>query len=495
MAVVEPEVRVQPVAVPRGERPARRRRVHHWITFLALLVCDALAIAAAFSLAWYLRYELELGGDVDPVNYVPFDTYVPLGLLLIGVLLLMFQMRGLYRLPRVESFLNDLSSVFAWSGVGVMLVFAFTVGSRYPAESRLTFIFAWPLATLTVIVARQMFQTGLGWLHRRGLGNERVLVVGESSLARMILQSLANQSHLGYSVVGFLGEQPGSSFGRFSCLGRPEEMARVVSEHGVEQVIIALPSASHERVMEIVDHCRRDGLTFKIVPDLFQMSFGQVDINTVVGIPLIGLRDVRIQGWNLLVKRAMDVVLSSALLLLFALPMAILALAIRLDSRGGVIYRQRRVGRDGVPFEMYKFRSMRQNAEQELKALLPFNEAAGPLFKKRSDPRVTRVGKLIRRTSLDELPQLVNVLKGDMSLVGPRPPIPAEVEQYEPWHLKRLEVSPGMTGLWQVSGRSELSFDEMVLLDIYYIETWSLSLDVRILFRTLPAVLFAGGAF
>src|SRR5207249_3026199 len=143
----------------------------------------------------------------------------------------------------------------------------------------------------------------------------------------------------------------------------------------------------------------------------------------------------------------------------------------------------------------YKFRSMRQDADKELEQLRALNEADGPIFKMRADPRVTRVGRLLRRASLDELPQLLNVLKGDMSLVGPRPPIPAEVAQYEPWHMKRLEVSPGLTGLWQVSGRSELAFDEMVLLDIYYIETWSLGLDIRILLRTLPAVLFARGAF
>src|SRR4051812_34211998 len=199
MAVLEPpfsEVRTPQVF---GERRPSRNRLHHLAAFFALLVTDAAAIAAAFSLAWYLRYRAEWGGDVDPVNYVPLETYIPLQLLLVGALLIVFQLRGLYRLPRVDSMLNDLSAVFAWSGVGVMLVFAFTVGTRYPAESRLTFIYAWPLATALVMVARQVFQGVLGWMHSRNIGNERVLVVGESSLARMILQSLVNQPHLGYS--------------------------------------------------------------------------------------------------------------------------------------------------------------------------------------------------------------------------------------------------------------------------------------------------------
>jgi exopolysaccharide biosynthesis polyprenyl glycosylphosphotransferase len=420
---------------------------------------------------------------------------VPLQVLLVTSLIVMFNLRGLYRLPRVDSGVHELSTVFAWGGVGVMLVFAFTVGTRYPAESRLTYIFAWPLVTAFVLAGRQAFALFLGWLHRHGVDTTRVLVVGESFLARMILQSLASQPHLGYQVVGFLGDRPGTFFARFPCLGRPEEIGQVVAERSVEQVIVALPSASHEHVIQIVEHCRRDGLTFKVVPDLYQMQLGQVDINTVVGIPLIGMRDVGLEGWKRVLKRALDVTLASLLLLAFSIPMAILALAIRLDSPGPIIYRQRRVGRGGAGFEMYKFRSMRPGADRELADLLPFNEADGPLFKKKNDPRVTRVGRLLRRTSLDEVPQLWNVLKGDMSLVGPRPPIPSEVAQYEPWHHKRLEVSPGLTGLWQVSGRSELSFDEMVWLDIIYIETWSLGLDVRILLRTLPAVLAASGAF
>jgi exopolysaccharide biosynthesis polyprenyl glycosylphosphotransferase len=490
-----PEAEGALAASARYGRHSGAPRLRRVLTHLALVGTDALVVAVAFYASWFLRYRLEWGGDVDPVNYVPFQTYVPLVALLVGIVVTIFHVRGFYRLPRVDSFLSDLSAAFAWCGVGVMLLFAFTVGTRYPAESRLTFIFAWPLATLLVVVGRQVFNLLLGWLHRRGLGTERVLVVGESSLARMILQSLVNQPHLGYTVVGYLGERPGTSFGRFACLGRPDEIARVVGEHGVEDVIIALPSASHERVMQIVDHCRRDGLTFKIVPDLYQMTLGQVDVNTVVGVPLIGLREVRIHGFNLFLKRAVDLLLTGMLLLVLALPMALIALAIKLDSHGPVIFRQRRLGRGQAPFEVYKFRSMRQDADQQLALLRHLNEADGPLFKIKADPRITRVGRWLRRLSLDELPQLVNVVKGDMSLVGPRPPLPREVAEYEPWHLRRLEVSPGVTGLWQVSGRSELSFDEMVLMDIYYIETWSLGLDVRILFRTLPAVLSARGAF
>jgi exopolysaccharide biosynthesis polyprenyl glycosylphosphotransferase len=191
----------------------------------------------------------------------------------------------------------------------------------------------------------------------------------------------------------------------------------------------------------------------------------------------------------------MDVVGAVVGLTLGAPLFALIALAIRIDSPGPVIFRQARVGIGGKLFEMYKFRSMREGAEAEIEQLRGRNEADGPIFKIRDDPRRTRVGRLLRRTSLDELPQLWNVLRGEMSLVGPRPPTPTEVDGYMDWHRKRLEVSPGLTGLWQVSGRSLLSFDEMVLLDIYYIEHWSLWLDFKILLRTIPQVLFGNGAY
>jgi exopolysaccharide biosynthesis polyprenyl glycosylphosphotransferase len=195
------------------------------------------------------------------------------------------------------------------------------------------------------------------------------------------------------------------------------------------------------------------------------------------------------------IKRAMDLTFG-ALLIPIAAPMMLgIAALIRLDSPGPIIFSQKRVGRGGKPFLTYKFRSMRVGAESEQTQLYNLNEASGPLFKIKNDPRHTRVGRWLRRTSLDELPQIFNVLRGEMSLVGPRPPMIAEVEKYEDWHKKRLDATPGMTGLWQVSGRSELTFDEMVMLDIYYIENWSPWLDLWILFKTVPTVLLARGAY
>jgi len=231
------------------------------------------------------------------------------------------------------------------------------------------------------------------------------------------------------------------------------------------------------------------------VPDLFQLSLGGVEVEEINGIPLISIKQTTLTGMNQVIKRAFDLSVTIPALIVSAPVWLLVALAIRLDSPGPVLFRQVRVGRRGDPFVFYKFRSMRQDAESELENLRELNEASGPLFKIRDDPRQTRVGRFIRRTSLDELPQFFNVLRGEMSLVGPRPGLPSEVTRYQDWQRRRLEVQPGMTGLWQVRGRSDLTFDEMVMLDIYYGENWSLGTDVAILVRTIPLALFGDGAY
>jgi exopolysaccharide biosynthesis polyprenyl glycosylphosphotransferase len=225
------------------------------------------------------------------------------------------------------------------------------------------------------------------------------------------------------------------------------------------------------------------------------MTVGQMSVTTLAGIPLIGVKSTHAFSFQRIMKRVVDVVFSLIALILCAPLMALIALLIKLDSPGPVLFGQKRVGKGGRIFTLYKFRSMQPDAEAQQELLADLNEADGPLFKIRCDPRCTRVGRWLRRFSLDELPQFYNVLRGDMSLIGPRPALPSEVEKYQPWHRRRLDVAPGITGLWQVSGRSDLPFDEMALLDIYYIEQWSPGLDFKILLRTIPTVIFGDGAY
>jgi exopolysaccharide biosynthesis polyprenyl glycosylphosphotransferase len=283
--------------------------------------------------------------------------------------------------------------------------------------------------------------------------------------------------------------------GELRRLGGLKDMGRVIEQQGPHEVIVALPSTHHTQILSVMDSCREHGVEFKLVPDLFEMRFNEVSIDALNGVPLIGVKDVALRGFNFFVKRVIDVVLALLALLLAAIPMLIIAAVVKITSPGPVLFKQPRVGKDRKVFVCYKFRTMYQDAEQRKDEVRHLNEAQGPMFKIKNDPRRTPVGSLLRKTSLDELPQFFNILKGEMSWVGPRPTTLDETAQYEEWHLKRLEVLPGLTGLWQVSGRSDLPFDEMVKLDLYYAENWSLVFDLAIILKTIPVVLKSKGAY
>ncbi len=324
------------------------------------------------------------------------------------------------------------------------------------------------------------------------------------------MKDILEKADLGYELVGYLAdsnhghESPswkvpiGSRYGsRLQRLGELKDVQDLICQDNgpLHEVIVALPATHHTQIMGIVDSCREYGIEFRLVPDLFEMHFNEVRIDALNGVPLIGVKDVALRGFNLFLKRMLDVILAIGALIVAAIPMLIIAVAIRLTSSGPILFRQQRVGKGGSNFTCYKFRSMYQDAEAHLEKIRHLNEADGPLFKMKNDPRVTTIGRVLRRTSLDELPQIFNILKGEMSWVGPRPPMPREVVDYAEWHRKRLDVTPGLTGLWQISGRSNLTFDEMVKLDLYYADSWSLYLDFMIILRTLPVLLKREGAY
>ncbi|HET7769308.1 MAG TPA: sugar transferase, partial [Chloroflexota bacterium] len=357
--------------------------------------------------------------------------------------------------------------------------------------------YAWGAIILLLSGFRLVVRWVVAQRRRQGIGLARVLVVGAGHVGKMVMQQIAGRPGLGYQLVGFCDDvawAQSAQFGRFSCLGSVATLGEVIDSHRVDEVVIALPSAEHEKILEIVSLCRQRGVEFRLVPDTFDLTLGTLEVDDLAGIPLIGLRESALRGVNLALKRAMDVVLAGIALIAAAPILAIVALAVRIESPGPIFYPQLRVGKNG-PFKIHKVRSMYQDADERKAELEQGNEAGGVIFKMKNDPRRTRVGRIIRKLSLDELPQVWNVFKGDMSIVGPRPPLPQEVEQYDEWHKRRLEVTPGLTGLWQVSGRSDLPFDEMVMLDLYYIENWSLGLDLKIILQTIPAVVSMRGAY
>jgi len=461
----------------------------------------------AFWLAYLLRYQGELGGTILPADWESFATFHGKAVLFVILTVAVLTLRGTYRLPRWTGLLDETSLVVGGLTTAMSGVILWAFFLRF-APSRLVFIYAWALAIALFVMRRASGRAVRRWFWARGIGVDRVLVVGAGQIGRRIMQAMMGQPDLGYRLVGFVdnpvehGPIPVATEHRIvhaKRLGTPDEVGEVVVDYRVDEVIIALPAADHERVLAIVGQCRARDVTFKVVPDLFQLSIDRVDLAEVAGVPLIGLKASAITGTSYLVKRTMDLIIAIAILTMMAMPMAIIAWLIRRDSPGPVLWRQPRVGHNGTPFILTKFRTMVAEAEHHRSDLIAVGSANGDadprLFKMRDDPRLTNVGRLLRRFSLDELPQFVHVLRGQMSVVGPRPPLPDEVGGYEEWHEQRLMVTPGLTGLWQVNGRSNLSFDEMVRLDLYYAEHWSPWLDVKIMLRTIPAVLTGNGAY
>ena len=475
----------------------RRRASLHWLRFL-ILGLDVVLVNVAFGLAYIIRYRLQWFRAVDPAYYTHFRAYLPFAVLLTVLLITAYAMEGLYGEQRGRRFWDDFYGIFngTTTGLGITIIIVFFWRPLF--YSRLIFAYTAVLVLVLLSLERIILRAVLARLRKRGVGVARTLIVGAGELGRMVIRNVVANPDLGYQVVGFVDDNPekATDIGPIRALGNVDKLPTLLEEEEIDEVIITLPWHSYRRIMRVMTQCERAGVRARVVPDLFQLRLGRVEVDSLNGIPLIGLKEMRLSRHQLIIKRGMDVVLSALALIVLAPFLGLIALAIKLDSPNGpVLFRQVRVGKNGQLFHLYKFRSMIPEAELIKKHLKDLNEADGPLFKIRNDPRLTRVGRILRRFSLDELPQLVNVLRGEMSLVGPRPALPEEVAHYEPWHHKRLTVTPGITGLWQISGRSDLSFDEMMLLDVYYVENWSLLLDVRILILTIPKVIMGEGAY
>jgi exopolysaccharide biosynthesis polyprenyl glycosylphosphotransferase len=322
----------------------------------------------------------------------------------------------------------------------------------------------------------------------------RALLVGSGEHIDQVAHALAASPRGEIEPVGYLSLTPRPDNGLRS-LGSLDDLPAVLAAHRVQEVIIADPDFPQERAVELVDECHQRGVEVHVAPSTMEILIQRAEFVPGQSVPLFTLRPPVFEGVDFAVKRSFDAVGATLVLLLLSPLLLALALAVKLSSRGPVLYRSARPGMGGVPFDCLKFRTMRDDAEDAQDDLEALNEADGALFKIRDDPRLTPVGRFLRRFSLDELPQLVNVVRGEMSLVGPRPLPSRDFDRLEDWHKKRYLVLPGITGLWQVSGRAELDFDDLVRLDFLYLERWSVALDLVILFKTIPAVLTRRGAF
>jgi exopolysaccharide biosynthesis polyprenyl glycosylphosphotransferase len=486
-------VRLPPTDIRRKRPPAlsfllRMDTLRRFCRVVSLLALDFVGVFAAIMTALMVKAVLREGGWAWDASFDEAKQNVAFAYL---VTALLFGRSGLYAeraqrpgLPRIVSSLFQVTVV--------ALIFALVNGEQY--SSYYIFYGTLCFAIAYVSTIRWGYEKVTGVLLRAAGYRRRAVLVGSGKHIEDVHHALVDEVHAPVDMIGFISLEPRPDNGLRS-LGRIEDLPQVLERHRVQEVIIADPDFPEERAVELVDQCHRRGVTVRIAPSTMEILVHRAEFVPGASVPLFELRPPVFDGFDYFVKRSFDFVGALLLLVLLSPLLLAISIAVFFTSRGGVLYRSIRPGIGGEPFACFKFRTMRSDADQLQADLESLNEASGALFKIRRDPRMTRVGRLLRRFSLDELPQLLNVVLGQMSLVGPRPLPQRDFDQLEEWHKKRYLVLPGLTGLWQVSGRSELVFDDLVRLDFLYLERWSVVLDLTILVKTVPAVLSRRGAF
>jgi len=447
---------------------------------LTLAITDVIMAGLAFLLGYWLRRWIPWPGEAQDIG----SLYEYSGIVLAHVLsiLTVFAFSRLYRITRQPSRVDEFYAISASVTVGTLMGVALStlIFKNSPLEqdySRGMIAYGWGLTIMFVTVGRVLHAQVRAGLRGKGWGRERVLIVGTGDVGLMIFQKIQSNPGLGYEVVGLAtaNGQNDASPG-LPIIGQAGDLAPLINKHQVDEVIIALPEATHQEILMLISECERGKVTIKVFPDMFQYMASQVSIGELGGLPLLTVRDVALRGWWRVAKRLMDFAGATCALVLISPLMMLMAVLIKLDSRGPAFYAQERMGLDARPFMMLKFRSMRTDAE-----------ASGPGWTVKDDPRTTRLGRIIRRINVDELPQLINVLVGDMSLVGPRPERPVYVNQFRrsiPRYMDRHWEKGGMTGWAQVNGlRGDTSIADRTRYDLWYIENWSLLLDIKIMIR------------
>lgn len=441
--------------------------------------------------------------------FLPANTLsisVPIGDLLILLLCLLlwhfsFSYFRLYTSRRLSTFLHELSDIVKATSVGSVAIIVFLAIASGREINLLQLLTLWSVTTTLAVLSRIILRIVMKQIRRNGRNLRRMLIVGANDQAVSFFRKIVHHQELGYKFLGFVEND--------NCMPAKasyEVTTRVVSsfddlpgflnDNSVDEVAIFYPLHSHyDAIRKLVHLCETHGILVRLTTNIFELKLGNSYVDYILDEPLVTIYTGNMQGWKMVVKRVLDLCISMILLILFSPLFVVIAILIKKDSPGQVFFLQERVGKCKKRFKMIKFRTMVEGAEQKIGDLEEKNEAQGPVFKIKEDPRITKLGKFLRKTSIDELPQLINVLKGDMSLVGPRP---LPVRDYQlfnlDWHRRRFSVRPGLTCFWQIGGRSDLDFDEWMELDMKYIDSWSLTLDFWILLRTIPCIIKGAGA-
>jgi len=491
----------RPTAAEPPRRPVLSRGYAVW--FL-----DLVCVCTSLLLGLWLRWGSGLFGRRGTIDADHWIALVAIGVAWTAI----FNAEGLYRRTKLLAGVGQVASIMKSVTLGFLLLLALSFLFRryYFVETRLVMAFGWCICVATLSLVRVGLLRGM---LRRNLRpatpNRRAVVVGAIPFARRFVGSSPPSAN-GYDVVGFVETREGeisSDLGSEHVLGRVTALDDIVSDHGIHEILLPLAILDGPQAFDIISRCSRTGLPIRLVSDMFQVLMPEEPKERVDGVPQVGLGEPALRGIGLVAKRAVDLAVAGLVIIVFAPLFLLMATLVRLSSAGPVFFKQIRAGRDGRPFAFYKFRTMRHDIDDTLhreyatsfiggkEMRLSDERSNKKIYKMPDDPRITPIGRVLRKTSLDELPQVFNVLRGDMSLVGPRPPIAYELTIYKEWHKRRLRAKPGITGLWQVSGRSSVPFHDMVLLDLYYINRWSLLMDFEIMLKTIPVMVSGKGAY
>ncbi|MCD6595880.1 sugar transferase [bacterium] len=456
-----------------------------WLGFFILPIIG-------FSFAWWFRFK---SGLFQVIDLQPYDEYkIPI-LIVAFFWVFAFGMRNIHH-PELQ--IGKWREFVKITGASIIaLIFPMAISFTYRGYfySRLVMALGSIFTLALCFIYKESAKIILKKLVLKRIGVAKKLIIGCGEFAEKVVDAIRKDPLTAAGLVGMVSLPGERCTAELSYLGDVEDIRKLLIEKGFDEVILANPQTDEDTILNIIYECRKEQVQFELVPQYWHLLRGHITVEEIGELRATAFADLALKSWQKIVKRIIDISISTISIILFLPIIITVAFAIKLTSEGSVFFRQERIGRNGRKFKMMKFRSMYNDAEKRLKKYLDKNEASGPIFKIKHDPRITPIGKFLRRFSIDELPQIFNVFAGQMSLVGPRPPLEREIIKYKNWQLKRIDVTPGMTGLWQVSGRSDLPFDKMAELDIYYIEHWSIWMDIKILFKTIPAVLSGRGAY
>jgi len=455
-----------------------------------MILTDFCLVTASFFLAYELR------GKIDAAySLKEYIIFLPFLLIAWNASLYFF---GMYYSFRTTAFPDVLYIICKASVVAFILLSSFVYLSRLQYINitflMLIFIFAFALIAIEKTALKLFFV----YIRKKGFNFRRILIVGTEKRAQVFIDLIHQHPDWGFRIIGLIDEEAakkGQVVNGYPVIGSFTDVAEIIKNNVIDEIVFIVPRSCLSKIEGLLYLCETQGIKTRIAADYFESKLSKLKLTELYGLPFLTFDSSPDRIWHILMKRAFDILFSGLALLFLSPLLLILTIIIKLNSPGPVIFRQSRIGLNGRRFTLYKFRTMVQDAEKKLNDIIPHNEMQGPVFKMADDPRLTGVGKFLRKFSLDEIPQFWNVFKADMSLVGPRPPLPAEVKEYDAWHRRRLSMRPGMTCLWQTCGRNKITdFNRWVKLDLEYIDKWSLWLDFKIMLNTIPVMLFGIGA-